>query len=206
MKTKLFALIIILGFGLSCSNDPEESTPSLDVVVLQTEDWYAKIGLDYVAQNESLPSNVKNAIKKSDYKGFGGSYAYETYHYANGVVSHMIASKNIPGEYLVVSKTTDNKFNLVTMSVTNQIVTYTQNGKKLIDFDLNARTSSKTNVAYPGNCSELGPKRNNEEFSECLVRNLENFCCDFTGCAAIVAMPTAVAAACTIACTGAFPE
>lgn len=167
------------------------------------EDWYWKMSLDFVTKNETLSSKVKNSMIKNGYKSYISSYAIESYHYLNGAVSHRMASPNSSEEYLIVSQTKDLEYNFVIMKFSNEIVSYWQDDVFLAQFDLNkGRVSGRE--AYPGQCSELGALRKGEVFSECLVRNLENFCCDFTGCAAIVVSPTGVAAAATIACTGIF--
>lgn len=204
MKTTVLFLFILLGFSLSCSNDFEAKPAQIQ----PKEKWYLKIGLDYVSTGEVLSGKVKEIIAENKFD-FTGNYAKETYHYHGGVVSHIVASESNPDEYLIVNKISKSEYNVVKMNVSGQDVTYIQNNNVIATLDLNTKklsTGAKTNVEYPGNCSELGPKRTNEDFGECFARNFDNFCCDFTGCAAIIAMPTAVGTAIAISCSGAFPE
>ena len=59
-------------------------------------------------------------------------------------------------------------------------------------------------LAYPGDCDLLGPRQDGESYSECYDRNFSNFCCDFTGCAALAVSPVSVLAGIALGC--AFSE
>jgi len=205
MKTNTLLLsMILLMLSFSCSDDPYSEVAERKLEVMPREDWYWKMNLDFITKQETISIGLKNSMIENGYESFVRSYATESYHYLNGAISHRIVSPNSPNEHLIVSQMPDSKLNFVIMNLSNDIVTYWQGDVFLAKFDMSTGKVTGRSLAYPGYCSELGPLRKGETFSECLVRNLENFCCDFTGCAALVAAPTAVAAAATIACTGLF--
>lgn len=54
---------------------------------------------------------------------------------------------------------------------------------------------------WPGDCSKTGGRKENETYADCYERNFDNFCCDFTSCAAFAMFPVPVLTAIGVACT-----
>ena len=51
-----------------------------------------------------------------------------------------------------------------------------------------------------GNCDKLGPRLKEETFDDCFWRNFDNFCCDLTGCMAIITNTELVVVAIALTC------
>lgn len=119
-----------------------------------------------------------------------------TFNFASGI--NAISNQINPNQHsLNVNLTNNTTVNLMIYTTSNSItikegvqVLYTNN-------DVVWPTQTST---YPGNKNQLGGRRPNENYWDCVFRNFNNFCCDAVGCAAVVLAPKEVLAGCAIVC------
>ncbi len=177
----------------SCSSD-QELKP--DIKVLK-EDWYHLTGLDYIVQNEPVNEMVKAFIEKKDFdKHYLVNASKETLHSFNGSIAQVFVSIDSES-VLVVALTSKDEIKYFNLKIQNLVYSF-ENDKVKFEFDSKegkVLNSARTEVAYPGNCNELGSRREDEGYGDCFVRNWQNFCCDAEGCAAQFAAGQLVAIA-----------
>lgn len=85
-------------------------------------------------------------------------------------------------------------------SIVSEILTLYQNDVAVYSHSIDPMENPPVQAPWPGNCNELGGKRQGETFEDCFARNFTNFCCDFTGCTALTLYPIPVMAGIALGC------
>ncbi|MBN8653385.1 MAG: hypothetical protein J0L67_18300 [Cytophagales bacterium] len=182
----------------SCSNE-QELKPEVKIL---REDWHRLVNINYVAQNEPVHTKVKNFITKNNLgRNYELTFSNETIHFLNDGFSQILTSTKNRNEYLVVTALSTGSLSYFFVAQQDQIFSFSTENSKLFEFNATDKRVTLSRVdAYPGNCNQLGPRRRGEAYGDCFVRNWQNFCCDFDGCAAQFATGQLVAIAIGLEC------
>jgi hypothetical protein len=185
----------------SCSNE-QELKPEVKIL---REDWHRLVDIDFVAQNEPIQNSVQNFIAENDLgKGYSLAFSKETIHFNDGSISQVFLSFSNSDNFLVVSLSKLSGFKYFYLNQVDEAFSFRSKETTLFEFDSSKRKLVTAKTNYPGNCNAIGPPRQGEDYGDCFLRNWDNFCCDFSGCATQFAMAGAIAIAIGIDCAQAL--
>ncbi|GIL23565.1 MAG: hypothetical protein BroJett042_20780 [Bacteroidota bacterium] len=183
----------------SCSND-QELKPETKIL---REDWHLLVNIGFIAQNEPAQSMVRGFVEKNNLgEGYSIPYSKETIHFLDGGFSQAFPSNSDLEDYLVINVSKSGKLSYFFMQGKDELFSFRSKDEVLFEFDSNKRKLVQPKRHYPGDCNQLGGPRPGESYGDCFLRNWDNFCCDFSGCASQMISGPSVAIAIGISCLG----
>lgn len=169
-------------------------------------DQYEKLQIRTIESNVVVPFKIPDYLlvpSAKEYFSLGiANYKYKGY---NGKEAYVFSSALTDENFYVATKNQSGLTVLYIEVKPNAISVTSWNREIKVDYAL-AEDGQITKINHEylstlrADCDELGPREGGENFSDCFVRNWNNFCCDFAGCAAQIANGPAVAGGIAIAC------